>query len=1022
MRLARIFAVCSLLAAAFSCAGQEGVDLTIRLRTDFQPLREFLFVEVIVDAQSEQKVADVNAQYVRPGQPVATFLALPPARKRPVAIKLKRLGGSLLVSSTVIVEHQKDLVLTVSVTRDCSNVVCGPVNGLAQRCLAGVCLDARCATGNEPYCSESFEPCTRGSCTTTSPCAIAVCQDDVCFEDVAGSACATDEVCDLQNGCVPHGQCPGGDGECTKDDASAGCMTGICVGEVSMCLYTLAPNGAPPEGSLCDVNMSTCMAGSCVTTSCSNAVQDGTETDIDCGGDSCGRCPAQSMCAINGDCASGLECLSGRCQTALCANGIQDGAETDIDCGGGTCMPCAAQRTCQMTSDCVSGLECAVSNTCELPVDMCLNGVRDGDESDVDCGGSCAVKCVAGQMCASALDCEAGLGCDGTNHCVMPPAHCTNSVLDGDESDVDCGGSCVTCGFLAKCNDNSDCATGACDRAQSLRCENPDICGNGVVDAGESCDDGQIVSGDMCASNCLVENWGICGVHSECDSGFCGGDGLCHPATCNDGIKNGLELNIDCGGGECAYCGCSSDIECGIEVCDRRGSLACEPANSCGNGRLDAGEACDDGNIQGGDMCSSTCLLEELGVCGVGTDCQSGYCGSDNLCRPAHCNDSMLSGDESASDCGGSCDTRCGAGAVCNNDGDCIGYVCTGSVCEADHCGNGMMDGDEVGADCGGSCSKTCVSYDCMAQTQLKVAECEKLKDYYNAADGSNWTNHSDWFSDAMPCGWSGISCVGVLPASVAWLNVDETAQRGVIARGLDALPELELLSLGAQCCLKTAPIRGTIPPELGNLSKLQTLVIEDSLLSGEIPSQLSTMPNLLELRISRTQTSGSIPSQLSQLPALERLIIRDTNITGSIPSELSMIGTLVEIDLYNNALTGEVPPTFSQLSNVTNISLSRNHLVGAVPASLGQASALLVLNVSSNELIGPIPPELGQLSSLTELTLNSNNLWGSIPAELGDLSNLVTLRLNINQLSARCRLLWACQQMQSDIISTSII
>ena len=35
------------------------------------------------------------------------------------------------------------------------------------------------------------------------------------------------------------------------------------------------------------------------------------------------------------------------------------------------------------------------------------------------------------------------------------------------------------------------------------------LCGNGVLDAGEGCDDGNINSGDGCSRLCVVEsNWG----------------------------------------------------------------------------------------------------------------------------------------------------------------------------------------------------------------------------------------------------------------------------------------------------------------------------------------------------------------------------------------------------------------------------------------------------------------------------------------------------------------------------------
>src|SRR4051812_32176066 len=38
-----------------------------------------------------------------------------------------------------------------------------------------------------------------------------------------------------------------------------------------------------------------------------------------------------------------------------CASGSRDGDETDVDCGGATCAPCAGGRGCLHASDCASG-------------------------------------------------------------------------------------------------------------------------------------------------------------------------------------------------------------------------------------------------------------------------------------------------------------------------------------------------------------------------------------------------------------------------------------------------------------------------------------------------------------------------------------------------------------------------------------------------------------------------------------------------------------------------------------------
>lgn len=106
-------------------------------------------------------------------------------------------------------------------------------------------------------------------------------------------------------------------------------------------------------------------------------------------------------------------CADGRCAEASepsCFDRVQDGDETDVDCGG-PCGACAAGLSCNDASDCQTG---ACDGTC-APA-SCDNGVRDGFETDVDCGTECG-PCATGEACFSDADCESyqcGAPCSGT--------------------------------------------------------------------------------------------------------------------------------------------------------------------------------------------------------------------------------------------------------------------------------------------------------------------------------------------------------------------------------------------------------------------------------------------------------------------------------------------------------------------------------------------------------------------------------------------------------------------------------
>lgn len=91
-----------------------------------------------------------------------------------------------------------------------------------------------------------------------------------------------------------------------------------------------------------------------------------------------------------------------------CSDGVKNGSETDIDCGDQCPNKCALGQGCTKASDCVSQI-CA-QGACVVP--PCENGVKDGQEADVDCGTACATKCALGQGCKNNGDCEKDTKCD----------------------------------------------------------------------------------------------------------------------------------------------------------------------------------------------------------------------------------------------------------------------------------------------------------------------------------------------------------------------------------------------------------------------------------------------------------------------------------------------------------------------------------------------------------------------------------------------------------------------------------
>lgn len=89
--------------------------------------------------------------------------------------------------------------------------------------------------------------------------------------------------------------------------------------------------------------------------------------------------------------------------------------------------------------------------------DRCHDRVLDGAETDVDCGDGC-LPCAAAARCTAADDCQSA-ACSGGS---CGATTCHDGVLDGFESDVDCGGPCAPCAAGKACGMARDCVTGQC--------------------------------------------------------------------------------------------------------------------------------------------------------------------------------------------------------------------------------------------------------------------------------------------------------------------------------------------------------------------------------------------------------------------------------------------------------------------------------------------------------------------------------------------------------------------------------
>ena len=264
----------------------------------------------------------------------------------------------------------------------------------------------------------------------------------------------------------------------------------------------------------------------------------------------------------------------------------------------------------------------------------------------------------------------------------------------------------------------------------------------------------------------------------------------------------------------------------------------------------------------------------------------------------------------------------------------------------------------------------------------------------YNATDGANWTNNTNWLTNEAISEWHGVVTDGEGRVKRLYLGHNELS--GKIP------PELGDLTSLLELYLDNNELSGEIPAELGRLTNLQGLYLWENKLSGEIPGELGDLANLLLLLLNNNELSGEIPAELGDLANLLWLYLGSNQLSGEIPAELGDLTSLLELSLGNNELRGEIPAELGDLANLQGLYLSRNELSGTLPAELGDLANLLWLTARGNELSGEIPAELGDLANLQFLYLDRNELSGEIPAELGRLTNLQGMLLNENKLSGK--------------------
>ena len=416
--------------------------------------------------------------------------------------------------------------------------------GLAANCNDGnPCTDDSCLPG--AGCQYEFNdlPCEDGdTCTVSDKCSMGVCQGgpdgschdgNPCTDDscVSGQGCFflfNDAPCDDDNICTigdhcAQGKCAAaGMADCDDDNL---CTNDLCKPSLG-CTHQF--NAFPCDdadacttGDLCNVGL---CAGSPVSCNDGNTCTD----------DSCDPVQGCQYVANDGPCDDNNLCSKDdQCKNGICVPGNGVYCADDNPCTDDLCEPAVGCVHNSNAAQCNDGNPCTVGDKCELG--LCVSQetldcaddnicTDDSCQEGVGCVNSPNVlpcddlnACTEGDTCAAGA-CLPGPAVDCTDWNVCTDEYCEPAlgcVYSFNNNPCDDGDACST---------GDNCVLGVCNGGPELQCDDGDLCtqnscsedtgcvytpiepccGNGAVEQGEECDDGNNIGGDGCEADCTV--------------------------------------------------------------------------------------------------------------------------------------------------------------------------------------------------------------------------------------------------------------------------------------------------------------------------------------------------------------------------------------------------------------------------------------------------------------------------------------------------------------------------------------
>ncbi|MBK8259506.1 MAG: lamin tail domain-containing protein [Polyangiaceae bacterium] len=442
-------------------------------------------------------------------------------------------------------------VVPTQSTGDCTVNQCNGSGGIVQ------------ANANSDVPVDGLE-CTGDVCTNGVPSNPPVAVDTPCTQN-GGSFCSAGGQCVQCNAAT---QCPGTDTECqTRTCASNTCGFNFTTAGTPVASQTAGDckrNECNGSGGIVANNFNSDVpvdGVQCTSDVCTNGVPSNPPVAVD------------TPCTQNGGsfCSAAGACV--QCNAATQCPGTDTECQTRT-CAGNTCgfnftaagTPVASQTTGDCKRNECNGSGAIVANNFDSDVpadgnqctgDVCTSGVPSNP------------NLMAGTTCNQ----NGGTNCDGAGQCVT--AACSDGIKNGTETDTDCGGSCgSTCDNGETCSVNADCVSNICNGGVCVQCVTASQCPG----TDNECQT------RTCTSNTCGFNFTAAGTPvasqtaGDCKRNECNGSGAI--------VANNFDTDLPVDGNQCTSDVCTSGVPSNLPVavdtaCSQNGGTVCNATGTC---------------------------------------------------------------------------------------------------------------------------------------------------------------------------------------------------------------------------------------------------------------------------------------------------------------------------------------------------------------------------------------------------------------------------------------------------------